>query len=217
MSLPALTASTAMRRCQWYSLVVQQSAILTRGGKIRTRDLLRQHVTAVVQVGGAGARHARQRNRRPQEARPLHPHTDHTEAHGVARRDAHPSERRGEPRSPCRRRGHFQKLPALHHGVLPPYESGQLYTESFLGLSTDKISWPSSLPPGCAACDSTARPVSSSPSPSGDPSCDSSRTFPRSSPPHPAARRPPHPTPRPAPSKRSTPRTPNGPDSRAAA
>src|SRR2546421_10080589 len=105
MSLPALTASTTMRRCQWsgtaamtQSMFLSSSspAILTRGGKIGTRDLLRQGVTAVVQVGGAGARHPRQRNRVPHEARPLHPHADHAEAHGVARRDVHTGKRRAE-------------------------------------------------------------------------------------------------------------------------
>src|SRR5207253_8744775 len=176
-----------------------------------------QGVTAVVQVSGGGARHARQRNRVSDEARPLHPHADHAEAHGVARRDAHPSERRGEARCPCHRRGHFQKLPALHHGVLPPYESGQLYTESFQGTINQQDKLALLTPSRRAACGNRPGPVSSSPSPSGDPSCDSSRTFPRSSPPHSAVRRPPHPPPRPAPRKRSPPPLPHGPAPRALA
>jgi len=65
-------------------LVVEQSAVFTGSGQIRSDDLFGERVPAVVQVGGTGAGHAGQPDRCPEQAVALHAHADHAEPDGVA-------------------------------------------------------------------------------------------------------------------------------------
>src|ERR1035437_7852906 len=65
-------------------LAIEQLPIMTRSRKARVGgDLFGQGVASVIQVGGADALHARNRNRPTQQAGTLHPDSDHAKANPI--------------------------------------------------------------------------------------------------------------------------------------
>src|SRR5207249_6764126 len=156
MSLPALTASTTIRRCQWSGTAATMQSMVLSSSSLRysrvagrfgpaisfanvCRPSYRSAAAAHVTPGSAIAS-----PRRPDPCIPTPIMPKRTVSLGGTRTPANGAARRVAPAAAAvTSRNSRRSITASP----PLYESGQLYTESFQGLSTNKISWPSSLPP----------------------------------------------------------------------